>query len=964
MRRMLRLTALLAIGCVAQAAPSAEPARAVDPFIGTGGHGHTFPGPTLPFGMIQPGPDTRLTGWDGCSGYHHDDTFIHGFSHTHLSGTGVSDYGDVLLVPGLGEARGSRFRKATEEAQPGFYRVTLDDGPIGVELTATLRTGWHRYTFPASEKARVLVDLQHRDTVLESSLRLVDDHTVEGMRRSKGWARDQVVYFVAVFSRPFDGLLVVDGAPRPGLRQATGRDLKASLRYRTRAGEPILVKVALSATDLEGARRNLAAEAPGWDFDGVRAEARRAWNRSLGAVEIEGGTAAQRTVFYTALYHALIAPNLFQDVDGRYRGMDGQVHHADGYTRHTVFSLWDTFRGAHPLYTLIERRRTRDFVRTFLEMYRESGRLPVWELAGNETDCMIGYHAVSVILDAWAKGIRDFDPALALEAMRASADGDRGGLPSYRSHGFVQPEDEPESVSKTLEYGYDDWCIGRFAELTGQREGGRYLERAQAWQHIMDPDGFMRPRKEGRWQVPFDPAAVTFDYTEANAWQYSFFVPHDVDGWMRRLGGPKALEERLDTLFGGPSQTTGRAQADITGLVGQYAHGNEPSHHMAYLYAFAGAPAKTQALVHRLVSEMYAARPDGLVGNEDCGQMSAWLVLSALGFYPVTPGVPEYVLGTPLFDRATLVLENGRRFVIRARRQHPGDFYVQAVELNGRNHRRAVLTEDEILAGGELLFELGPSPTTWGSLEVDRPHTAITGVAVTPAPVAEGPTLVEKTAAIALLPAAPGDVIRYTLDGRAPDERSPRYERPLTVSAPATVTFRAWRGGVPSPVVEAPVRKLDPGRRLRLGSKPEPQYTGGGEQALVDGLRGAADFRLGRWQGFSGGELEAELDLGRSMPLHRISTGFLHDQASWIFLPIEVTYEISTDGHAWRVAGAAAPDVDAHQERAVRRELAVELPGTRARFVRVRTRSLRTCPAWHPGAGHPAHVFADEITVE
>jgi predicted alpha-1,2-mannosidase len=961
---MLRAAILLAAGCVAQAAaPAGDPAAAVDPFIGTGGHGHTFPGPTLPFGMVQPGPDTRLTGWDGSSGYHHDDTFIHGFSQTHLSGTGVSDYGDVLLVPGLGEARGSRFRKVTERAEPGSYRVTLDDGPIGVELTSTLRTGWHRFTFPASDRARVLVDLQHRDTVLESSLRLVDDHTVEGMRRSKGWARDQVIYFVAQFSRPFDGLLLVDDTARPGLRQATGKNLKAALRYRTRAGEPIVVKVALSATDLEGARRNLAAEAPTWDFDGVRAQARRTWNQALGAIEIEGGSAAQRTIFETALYHALIAPNVFQDVDGRYRGLDGQVHRADGYTRHTVFSLWDTFRAAHPLYTLIQRRRTRDFVRTFLEMYRESGRLPVWELAGNETDCMIGYHAVSVILDAWAKGIRDFDPALALEAMKASADGERAGLPSYRRYGFVRPEDEAESVSKTLEYGYDDWCIGRFADLTGQREGGRYLVRSQAWQHLMDPAGFMRPRQEGRWQTPFDPAAVSFDYTEANAWQYSFFVPHDVEGWMKRLGGPKALEARLDALLAG-GRPTGRAQADITGLVGQYAHGNEPSHHLAYLYAFAGAPAKTQALVHRLVGEMYAARPDGLIGNEDCGQMSAWLVLSALGFYPVTPGLPEYVLGTPLFDRATLVLESGRRFIIRAHRQQAGDFYVQAVSLNGRPHPRAVLTEDEILAGGELVFELGGTPSGWGSGEPDRPHTAVPGVAVVPAPVAQGPSLVERTAVIQLLAAAPGDVIRFTLDGRVPDERAPRYQRPLTVTAPATVTFRAFRDGVPSPVVEAPVRKLDPSRRVRLVSRPSPQYTGGGEQALVDGLRGATDFRLGRWQGFSGQELEAEVDLGRVRPLHRIGTGFLHDQASWIFLPLEVSYQISTDGQTWRPAGTVAGDVDPHQERPVRRELGVTLPGTRARFVRLRTRSLLRCPPWHPGAGGPAHLFADEIAVE
>jgi predicted alpha-1,2-mannosidase len=916
--------------------------------------------------MIQPGPDTRLTGWDGASGYHHDDVELHGFSHTHLSGTGVSDYGDILLLPGIGQARTARFRKASERAEPGYYRVTLEETGIQAELTATLRTGWHRYTFPASESAQVLVDLEHRDAVIESSLRLVDDRTVEGTRRSKAWARDQVVHFVASFSRPFaaESTLLVDEVARPGLRAAQGKDLKARLRFWTRAREPILVKVGISATDLEGARRNLAAEAPGWDFDGVRGAARAAWDRALGAVQIEGGTRAQRTTFYTALYHAFLAPNLFQDVDGRYRGMDGRVHRAEGYTRHSVFSLWDTFRATHPLYTILQRARTRDFVRTFLEMYRESGRLPVWELAGNETDCMIGYHAVSVILDAWVKGIRDFDPALALAAMKASADADHFGLASYRQHGFVRPEDEAESVSRTLEYAYDDWCVGRFAELTGQPDdASRYLARAQAWQHLLDPAGFMRPRLDGRWREPFDPAAVTFDYTEANAWQYSFFVPHDVAGWTARLGGPRALEQKLDALFGDTGPLTGRKQADITGLLGQYAHGNEPSHHIAYLYAFAGAPAKTAALVHRLRGEMYAPRPDGLVGNEDCGQMSSWLVLSALGFYPVTPGVPEYVLGTPLFDRATLHLENGRRFVIRAERQRPGDHLVQSVRLDGRPHSRAVLDHEAILAGGELVFALGSGASSWGTAEADRPRTAAPAP-VTPAPVAEGPALAAGPTRMALVPAHPGDAIHYTLDGRVPDARAPRYRSPLEMSPPATVTFRAYRGGVASPVVQASVRRLDPRRRLRVEHAPNPQYTGGGDRALIDGIEGALDFRRGGWQGFTGVELSAELDLGRVQPLRRIATGFLHDQRSWIFLPEEVRYAVSDDGRSWREVGVARSDLDPRAEPAARRSLGVELPATRARFVRVSTRSLLRCPAWHPGAGEPAHLFADEISVE
>jgi predicted alpha-1,2-mannosidase len=974
---------LCAAACVLAAGvrgvPAADDLAAeVDPFIGTGGHGHTFPGATVPFGMVQLSPDTRLTGWDGCSGYHFDDHVIYGFSHTHLSGTGISDYGDVLLLPSTGALKlrtnyenpagdgyGEPFRKSLERAEAGYYRVHLDGSGIEAELTATLRSGWHRYTFPKSEDAHVLLDLQHRDTVLESSLAIVDDHTVEGMRRSRAWAEDQVVYFVARFDRPFDGLLAVDDVLRPGLKEASGSNLKAVLRYRTEAGARVQVKLGLSAVDLDGARRNLEAEAPGWDFDHIRAAARRAWNEALQAVRVEGGSRAQRTIFYTGLYHTMVQPNVFQDVDGRYRGIDKRIHRAEGYTRHTVFSLWDTFRAAHPLYTLIQRKRTVDFIRTFLDIYREGGRLPVWELAGNETDCMIGYHAVSVILDAWAKGIRGFDPELALEAMKATADGDRGGLPAYRQHGYLSADDEAEDVSKTAEYAYDDWCIGRFAGLLGRREDEeRFLKRSGSWQHLVDADGFLHPRFEGRWLMPFDPAEVTFHYTEANAWQYSLFVPHDLAGLTARLGGAAALERRLDALFSAESRTRGREQPDITGLVGQYAHGNEPSHHMAYLYACAGAPHKTQALVRRLRDEMYAARPDGLVGNEDCGQMSAWFVLSALGFYPATPGLPEYVLGTPLFDKATLVLESGRRFALVARRPSPRAAYVHAVRLNGRPYSRAVLPHDVILAGGELLFELGERPSSWGTREEDRPRSAVGGIAVTPAPVAAGPDLAGGPTTLTLVAAGAADAIHYTLDGGTPDLASPRYGAPLTVVPPASVTFRALRGDVWSPVVQAMVRYLDPRRHLTLRSPVESQYSGGGDQALLDGRRGSTDFRLGRWQGFEGVELDLDLDLGEIREVRHLSLGFLHDQNSWIFLPQQVRYSVSDDGQAWRDVGSVGTDLDPHQEAAERREFRLDLPPTRARHVRVQTRSFLQCPAWHKGAGHKAHLFADELTVE
>ena len=967
----------LALGAgAARAGP--DPAGFVDPFVGTGGHGHTYPGPALPFGMIQPGPDTRLTGWDGCSGYHHDDSTVVGFSHTHLSGTGVSDYGDILFLPATGPVRirsgyenpggegyGSRFRKETEKAEAGYYRVRLDESGVDVELTATTRTGWHRYTFPESESAHLLVDLTHRDPVIESHLRIVDDTTIEGMRRSRAWAADQPVHFVAKLSRPFEAVLYVDDEPRPTLREARGTNTKAVLRFRTRAGEPIVVKLAISAVDLEGARRNLETEGKAWDFDAVRGAARSAWSRALSRIEVEGSDEARKRIFYTALYRAMLQPNVFQDVDGRHLGMDRRIHVARGYTRHTVFSLWDTFRAAHPLYTILEQKRTADFIRTFLEQYREGGRLPVWELWGNETDCMIGYHSVSVIVDAWVKGIRGFDADLALAAMKASANADRSGLPAYRAHGYVPADREGESVSKTLEYAYDDWCIARFARDIGREEDAReFLRRAQGWQHLAAPDGFLRPRANGMWVSPFDPAEVTFHYTEANAWQYRFFVPQDVSGLMRRLGGPPALERSLDELFGAESRLPGRDQPDISGLVGQYAHGNEPSHHMAYLYAFAGAPHKTQAMARRLMDEMYSARPDGLAGNEDCGQMSAWYVLSALGLYPVTPGTGDYVIGTPLFDRATIHLGNGKSFVIRAVRPDDRAFYVQSLALNGRAYSRAFLPHDVLMKGGELVFNLGPRPSSWGSAAEDRPRTAIGDVPVVPAPVAEGTTPFREPTPVVLRAPDSADVLHYALDGRDVDSSARIYASPLRWTDTGTIRFRARRGTEWSPLVETTLRRIDPIRKLVLESPFSSQYPAGGGDALIDGIRGGTDFRLGTWQGFHGMDLDAVLDLGEVREIHRVATGFLHDPNSWIFFPLEVTYAVSEDGKTWSGTSTVKSDLDLPHEKTVIRDFASETHGTRARYVRVRAKASILCPDWHKGAGEKSWIFADEIAVE
>lgn len=521
---------------------------------------------------------------------------------------------------------GSRFEKSSEKAEAGYCAVVLQDYGVQAEVTATLRTGLYRFRFERTENAHILVDLTHWDELLASSLRVVDDHTLEGFRRSKAWAVDQPVYFRTTFSRPF---------------RAEGAAPKMALHFALRTGDSVELQIALSAVDAAGAAKNLAAERT--NFDVAIQAARAAWNRQLAKATVEGGTADQRTIFTRALYHASLQPNTFQDVDGRFLDRDLKPHTAQGYTRHTVFSLWDTFRAAHPFYALVERRRTLAIILTCLDQFQESGRLPVWELWGNETECMIGYHAVPVIVDAWFKGIRGFGANFALKAMLTSAEAAHPDQCTYRQYGFIPADQGRESVSKTLEYAYDDWCIARLARSLGQPDvAARCDQRAQGWRHLLDPKpGFLRPRLAGCWVEPFDPSEVTCHYTEANGWQYRFFVPQDIRGFMASLGGPAALEQHRDDLFNAERHTRGRAQADITGLVCQYAHGNEPSHHIAYLYAFAGAPHKTQAMVRRLCDEMDKNGPDGLIGNEDCGQMSAWYLLSALGVYAVTPGTPD-----------------------------------------------------------------------------------------------------------------------------------------------------------------------------------------------------------------------------------------------------------------------------------------------------------------------------------
>jgi predicted alpha-1,2-mannosidase len=751
----LGLIVLLGGGAPGRATEATDVLAQVDPFVGTGGHGHTYPGATVPFGMVQVSPDTHTSGWDWCSGYHSTDRSIMGFSHTHLSGTGIGDMLDVLLMPTVGRLQlepgtredpdagyRSRFSHAEETASPGYYSVRLADTGVRVELTASERVGFQRYTFPASDAAHVVLDLDHRiapdgwrSAVLDAELEVRGRDTVVGWRRITRWAVDRHVYFAARFSKPFAGFgLLVGTEERPGLRQGRGPRLKAWMDYRTAEGEIVVVRVALSPTSVEGALRNLDAEAPSADFDGARVAAAAAWRGELSKVRLEGGTPKQRRIFYTALYHAFLAPTLFADADGSYRGLDGRVRKAEGFRYHSTFSLWDTYRAAHPLYCLVQRERTREFARTLVRMAVESpdGQMAVWPLAHSETNTMIGYHSASVLAEAWGKGIREFDLATAFERLKAmAAKADYRGLGDYGRLGWVPSDREGESVSKTLEYSYDDWCVAKVAKALGR--GGdeeTFLRRAESWKNLFDPKaGFARPRlADGTFPGPFDPArnAVStrwHDYVEGNAWQYSWAAQHDPEGYVQLLGGREALVAKLDALFATPLDAKAAGlPIDVSGLIGQYAHGNEPSHHVAYLYAYAGAPGKTQEKVRHILDTMYDDTPEGLAGNEDCGQMSAWYVFSALGFYPVDPASTNYVLTSPLFDRATLDLGEGRRFVVRAERSSPADVYVQSANLAGKPLPRAWITHDEVLTGGELHIVLGPRPNPgWATAVADRP---------------------------------------------------------------------------------------------------------------------------------------------------------------------------------------------------------------------------------------------------
>ncbi|WP_370629906.1 GH92 family glycosyl hydrolase [Zunongwangia sp. SCSIO 43204] len=745
MKRFCTLTAsfLLLISCKNEAEENLKETPKnenlvgiVNPFIGTGGHGHTFPGASRPFGMVQVSPDNGTSGWDWCSGYHYSDSLVAGFSHLHLSGTGIGDLADLLFMPvnkkidlttTVKERNDipylSKYSHDNETSKPGYYQLFLEDFDINVELTSSLRTGYHNYTFGEGEEQSVVIDLGFTinwDEPTETSIKIEDETTITGYRHSTGWAKNQKVFFVAKFSKPIINSEMYAEAKLSEASEVEGKKTSAQLYFDTE-DKNLQVAVALSSVSLENAIENLDSDA-NFDFEEIKAESKETWNEALSDIIVETPVDSLKEMFYTALYHTKLSPVTFSDKNGKFRLQNDSIVSAEG-TTYSTLSLWDTFRAENPLLTITEPEKVSDIINSMLAYYDESGTLPVWTLYGNETNTMTGYHSVPVIVEAYFKGIEGFDAERAFEALKSTMMQDQRGLKELKEHGYIPFDLGNESVTSTLEYAYNDWCVAQMAKALDKQEDYKYFsERAESYKKLFDPEtGFMRGKSaKGEWHLPFDPKhsqhRVNTDYTEGNAWQHSWFVLHDPEGLIELHGGAEPFTEKLEQLFNESSEITGEhTSADISGLIGQYAHGNEPSHHIAYLFNKAGKPWRTQYYVHEILNTQYNTTPNGLSGNEDAGQMSAWYVLSAMGLYPFSPASAAYEIGTPIFERSTINLKDGGTFVITAKNVSPENFYIQSAKLNGEEFNTTTISHEQILAGGTLEFVMGSEPNkNWG----------------------------------------------------------------------------------------------------------------------------------------------------------------------------------------------------------------------------------------------------------
>lgn len=738
---MKKIITLLTVFLIFTSVNYAQLTKKVNPFIGTGGKGHTYPGATVPFGMVQMSPDNGIPGWDEISGYHYKHQIIASFSHTHLSGTGIGDLYDIAYTPFIKSKIKNRkapdslnivnkyysyFSHEDEYAEPGYYSVLLKDFNIKVELTATERCGFQKYIFPKNEEKTIFLDLARAinwDSTIKTDIQVINDRTIAGFRYSSGWAPDQRVYFVTKFSGKFDDIKFVQ---KSFGQNNSKNNSQAFIKFNSESKKTILLKTAISSVSIEGARKNLEAEIPHWDFDKVRNEASKKWEKQLSKIKIDARNDQIKTVFYTALYQSMCAPTIFSDVDGKYKGGDGSERTAEGYTNYSTFSLWDTFRATHPLYTIMHPRKVNHMVKSFLAHYKETGLLPVWELTGNETNCMLGYHSVPVIVDAYNKGLlNDISTELLLEAMKSSAMQDTFGLKDYREYGYSPADLKHNSVSHTLEYAFDDWCIAQFAKSIGKNDDFKYfIKRAGFYKNQFDQESkFMRGRfSDGSWIKPFNPDYYTKEYMESNAWHYFTFVPQDIKGLINLYGSNETFVKYIDSLFTHSPSEEDELPIFSTGMIGQYVHGNEPSHHSGYLYNYAGKPWKTQKIIRKIMDTLHKNSPDGICGNEDCGQMSAWFIFSALGFYPVNPAEGIYVIGSPNIDEAKIKLNNGKSFKIRVLNNSDENVYIEKVFLNGKPLEKSFITHKQITKGGILEFQMSKTPNkNWATEYINLP---------------------------------------------------------------------------------------------------------------------------------------------------------------------------------------------------------------------------------------------------
>ena len=950
---------------------NAQKTNEVNTLIGTDAHGHTYPGATSPFGMIQLSPDTRQDSWDGCSGYHYSDKVIYGFSHTHLSGTGCLDYGDILFIPTIKDWNENdfsmTFEHKNESATAGIYKVkNLNKQGIDAYLTTTERVGFHKYVFPASAKSTsIIIDLLWRDELLDYDYKILNDSTVVGYRCSKSWNENQKIFFATIFSSKISKHKFDKQTKRLFLEfESVEENNKKTIEART----------AISSVNEEGALKNLASE-ESIRFDKVLTKNTALWEKELGKIEIFGGTKKQRDIFYTSLYHCMIAPNLYSDVDNRYRGMDDKIQNAKDYKRYTVFSLWDTYRTLHPLLSIIDQKRSMDFAKTFIDMQLQNGELPMWELASAETHCMIGMHGISVLAELYQKGIYAY-PKLTLESMINNANPELReinkrnytnkkhnllGLDYFTKNGYISSEFEHEGVSKTVEYAYNMYCVAQVAKSQGRMDlYDEYIKKSQYYRNLINPaTGFIHPKENGRFLPNFDLRQIDQNYTEGNGWHYTFYAPHDIPALINLMGGELEFCKKLDKLFSKSATPNGRNQADVTGLIGGYAHGNEPSQHSAYLYTYAGQPHKTQKYVRQILTTLYNDTPAGICGNDDAGQMSAWYVMSSMGIYPVSPVDEDYIITTPLFEKSVIHLENGKTFTIIAPEADKKK-YISEIYLNGKEINDYRISHEDIMKGGELRMVLSNVPVIENEVIEARKLNSKTDIVITPYLSYEGTATFTDSLIVEAFAFYPEDTIELAFESGKTLSFVGKGRFVLNENESLSMYSK---NGKTSQKVEARFYKIPKGRKVKVLSKYNNQYTAGGDKGLIDQKRGGDNWKLGLWQGYWGEDFVAVLEVNKDGIPSRLGANFIQDQKSWIFLPSEVEYYVSDDGKNYKLLEVVKNDMPERSEEILQKTFYTSKP-IEHRFIKVIAKNIKKNPSWHLSAGEKAWLFTDEIIFE